>query len=112
MRSSSLGVIASTGWDSFTMSSVEMMSSGLPLIVSNLQGLAETIENGKNGYTITPGDYEGLRDCIKDLVGSDELRNSFSVASRRRAVDLFSKDIQVIEISKIITKFTEFASRV
>ncbi|MEP1728008.1 MAG: glycosyltransferase family 4 protein, partial [Marinobacter sp.] len=38
MRSAYIGTIASTGWDSFTMSSVEMLSSGLPLIVSELQG--------------------------------------------------------------------------
>src|SRR5690606_30665190 len=29
------GIIASTGWDSLTMSAIEMQASGLPLIVSN-----------------------------------------------------------------------------
>jgi len=46
IASCDLGVIASTGWDSFTMSSIEMASTGLPLVVSNLQGLVETIDNG------------------------------------------------------------------
>ena len=46
------GVIASTGWDSFTVSSLEMASSGLPLVVSNLQGLSESIEADVTGFLL------------------------------------------------------------
>jgi glycosyltransferase involved in cell wall biosynthesis len=95
MRGSHIGTIASTGWDSFTMSSVEMMASGLPLIVSNLQGLSETIEDGKNGFLIPPGDHTALADCIRMLAESADLANAFSIASRQRAEKLFSFETQV-----------------
>lgn len=104
MASATLGVIASTGWDSFTMSSVEMMASGLPLIVSDLEGLSETIVNGDNGYLFSPGNVIELADSIQELVSNEVLQARFSKASRDRAVDLFSKDKQVKRLSEIMNK--------
>ena len=102
MRSSSIGVIASTGWDSFTMSSVEMMASGLPMIVSNLQGLGETIEHEVNGYHITPGDSSALSEYIMALTSNQELASKFSAASRMRAEKLFSQEHQIKKIATLI----------
>ena len=105
MRSASVGAIASTGWDSFTMSSVEMMSSGLPLIVSDLQGLSETISNKVNGYLFPPSDHLSLARKIAELVSNDELRTSMSIASRNRASRLFSRHTQVHELAKVLNTF-------
>lgn len=102
MRSSSIGVIASTGWDSFTMSSVEMMASGLPLIVSNLQGLGETIENNVNGFHINPGDFRSLATQLATLLSNNDLAKAFSVQSRKRAESLFSQNTQVRAIANIL----------
>lgn len=104
MRSSAVGVIASTGWDSFTMSSVEMMASGLPLIVSNLQGLSETIENNKNGYLIAPGDHIGLAEKLVLLCNHRDLAVSFSINSRQRAEKHFSLSLQIRKMAEILTR--------
>lgn len=102
MRSSSIGVIASTGWDSFTMSSVEMMASGLPLIVSNLQGLSETIEANKNGFLVTPGDHIELAKKITHLCNDNALAESFSKKSRQRAEQHFSVSLQIRKMAEIL----------
>ncbi|WP_331344883.1 glycosyltransferase family 4 protein [Cellvibrio sp. UBA7661] len=102
MRSSTIGVIASTGWDSFTMSSVEMMASGLPLIVSNLQGLSETIENNKNGFLITPGNHVELAQRITTLCNDTALAQDFSRSSRLRAEKYFSVSMQIEKMANII----------
>ena len=104
MRSSFIGVIASTGWDSFTMSSVEMMASGLPLIVSNLQGLAETIENNKNGFHIEPGDYQDLAKKIDHLTKNTKIAKLFSDASRARALEKFSRENQVKQLCSVLNR--------
>ena len=104
MRSSYIGVIASTGWDSFTMSSIEMMASGLPLIVSNLQGLSETIDDNKNGFLIEPGNHIELAKKIELLIEQPDLAKSFSKISRQRAESLFAIDIQINKFSKIFMK--------
>jgi len=94
-RSCYTGVIASTGWDSFTMSSLEMAASGLPLVVSNLQGLVETIENGQTGRLIEPGDHVGLADMIELLVNDPALQAYMAIAARRRIIERFSREKQI-----------------
>jgi len=108
MRSSYMGVIASTGWDSFTMSSVEMMASGLPLIVSNLQGLSETIEDGVNGFYVEPGSYLDLSIKIEYLKSNPEKAIQFSLASRKRAEHLFSIEQQIREIAGVLKKMSAY----
>ena len=102
MRSSTVGVIASTGWDSFTMSSVEMMASGLPLIVSNLQGLSETIEDNKNGFLITPGNHIELAKKITDLCEGTALAQTLSRNSRSRAEQHFSVSMQIKKMAELL----------
>jgi glycosyltransferase involved in cell wall biosynthesis len=104
MRGSDMGVIASTGWDSFTMSSVEMMASGLPMIVSNLQGLSETIVHGENGFLFEPGNYVELATLISNISATPELAQRFSAASRNRAVKLFSQKSQIKDIADILQR--------
>lgn len=79
-----IGVVASTGWDSFPMSCLEMAASGLPLIVSSLQGLTETIEEGVTGLAFQPGKSTELADMIYKLDKDEALRKNYSIAARRR----------------------------
>lgn len=103
MRSSTVGVIASTGWDSFTMSSIEMMASGLPLVVSRLQGLSETVEENVNGLYFEPGDYMSLSSCITDLIDNEEKLKKFAGASRSRALEKFSRIRQIEKLSELLS---------
>ncbi|MFO1407130.1 MAG: glycosyltransferase family 4 protein [Steroidobacteraceae bacterium] len=102
LRGAHVGVIASTGWDSFTMSSVEMMASGLPLVVSNLGGLGEAVEVGLNGYTIEPGNAVDLAGRVFEIANDDSKAAAFSQHSRERAIRLFGKDRQIAEIASLI----------
>lgn len=102
MRSSYIGVIASTGWDSFTMSSVEMMASGLPMIVSRLQGLTETIDADRNGHFIEPGDNKALAEFIVSFVENAAKSEAYSRESRNKAVNIFSRRLQVEKISQFL----------
>ncbi|GAB1342520.1 glycosyltransferase family 4 protein [Gemmatimonas sp.] len=101
-RSCAVGAIASTGWDSMTMSSVEMQASGLPLLVSRLQGLPESIEDGQTGYTFTPGSGEELATRIAELVDNDLLRVRMASAARARAERFLSRHRQVNELSAVL----------
>ena len=89
-----IGIVASTGWDSFPMSCLEMAACGLPLLVSALQGLHETIDEGKTGFTFKPGDSEELANLILYINGEEELRKKMSIAARERIVDFYSRPTQ------------------
>lgn len=100
--SADIGAIASTGWDSFTMSSVEMALSGLPLLVSDLQGLSETVEHGVTGYTFPPGDAGRLADLVEQLVDNESQRRRMGEAGRKRALGLHSEERQVQDLARVV----------
>jgi glycosyltransferase involved in cell wall biosynthesis len=101
-RSCAVGAIASTGWDSMTMSSVEMQASGLPLLVSRLQGLPESIEDGVTGHTFATGNGVELARRILELVDDAPRRQEMAEAARTRAEHLLSRDRQVMQIATIL----------
>lgn len=80
-----LGCIPSSGWDSLTVSAIEMQASGLPVIVSALQGLPEAIVPGVTGLTFRPRDHEALADGIVQLVGDADRRERMSRAAAQYA---------------------------
>lgn len=96
------GVIASTGWDSFTVSSLEMASSGLPLVVSNLQGLSESIEADVTGFLFNTGDHLDLVSKLILLLDNPNLHNSMSKAARERILHNFSFEQQIVNLSNTL----------
>lgn len=93
-----LGVIASTGWDSFPMSSLEMAASGLPLLVSDLQGLKETVEEGVTGLKFPPGDHIALANQILNFAHAPEKIITMGLAARRRIENGYSTDHQLAKL--------------
>jgi len=80
------GVIPSSGWDSFPMSSLEMAASGLPVISSRLGGLPEAILDGKTGLLFEPGNAMQLADHIEVLLEKPALAATFGRQGRERCV--------------------------
>jgi len=107
LPSCDIGVIASTGWDSFPMSSQEMAACGLPIVVSRLQGLVETVENGVTGMLFEPGDANELSECVLSLLNDSEKRKSMSKAARRRVESGYSIDIQVERLISVVNRVIE-----
>lgn len=102
MQSAAVGTIASTGWDSFTMSAVELMASGVPLVVSRLQGLAETVVEGETGFTFSPGAHEELAVRLAELLRDEPRRSALGAAARARAVREFSVQQQVAALAQLL----------
>lgn len=98
-----VGIIASTGWDSFPMSSLEMAACGLPLLVSALQGLVETVEEGVTGFLFEPGNSRQLADRIAQLTSDRELMHALSRAARKRIVSGFTLEHQRKRLHEHIT---------
>lgn len=89
------GVIASSGWDSLTCSSLEMQASGLPLIASNLPGLREAVAPELSSFLFTPGDASELCVRIENLLDSPNKRASAARIVTNRITSRFNKQIQV-----------------
>lgn len=65
-----------------SISGLEAMAAGLPLIGTDVGGIPELIENGKNGFLCKPADPQDLARKIHQLLGED--LKKFGEQSRKR----------------------------
>ena len=75
-------------------------AAGLPALVSDEEGLCETIQDGKNGLTFKTGDAEELSKCIRRLIEEPDLVPKladgtvpgFSIEDHAQALERLYKD--------------------
>ena len=78
--------------ESFGLAALEAMSSGLPVVASNVGGLHEVIEHGETGYLYDPHDVDGMSATIQELFDDEDRRKSLGLRARERAKKAFGKD--------------------
>jgi len=74
------------------ISMLEAMSSGLPIVGTNVHGIRDVIVHGKNGYLVELGDTVGLKDSLHKILVNDQLKSNFAAESRRMASELYSME--------------------
>ncbi|MGY3089653.1 glycosyltransferase involved in cell wall biosynthesis [Hymenobacter sp. UYAg731] len=68
--------------ESFSLTCLDALYYGVPLIATDCGGPAELFENGKSGLLVPNRDVPAMADAIVTLAGNEALRQQFSVASR------------------------------
>lgn len=103
LRSCHIGMIASTGWDSFPMSGIEMAAAGLPVVISDLVGLREVITDD-TGLKFPVGDPVEAANCVERLLEDEPLRQGMGMHGRARAVSDFSVDRQARDLEALLRR--------
>jgi glycosyltransferase involved in cell wall biosynthesis len=84
-------VIAATGdRDGLPTSVLEAMAVGVPVITTDVNGLADVVEHGKTGLVVPQRDPAGLAAAIERLLGDPELAADMAAAARERVEEGFS----------------------
>ncbi|MDV3503507.1 glycosyltransferase family 4 protein [Marinobacter sp. M-5] len=100
LKSCAAGMIASTEWDSFPMSSLEMAATELPLLVSDLPGLNEAVTES-TGRTFPVGDHCAAAVQLKALLDNPELMATLGHNARKRVVRYYSRSAQASALVKV-----------
>lgn len=79
--------------ESFGLSALEAMSSGVPVIASNAGGLPEVVIHGQNGFTREVGDVDNMAADALSLLKDEEKWQTFSTAARQHAEQFTRKFI-------------------
>ncbi len=86
--------------EGFGLVVLEAAASGVPVIVSELEGLKDAIQGGKNGFYAQPKDATSWQDKIAQILSSDFPRAEFTQSARTYTTDNFSWD-------KIVQRYLE-----
>ncbi len=92
LRSAAIAVIPSTGFESFSFSTLEAMAAGRPTVVSRIGAMPELLDYGRCGNIFTPGDANGLAQALDRLLEDRELRETFAACAHQRARDVYDTD--------------------
>jgi glycosyltransferase involved in cell wall biosynthesis len=85
LRQAAVAVVPSTGFESFSFSTLEAMAAGRPTIVSRAGAMPELVDYGRCGQIFTPGDAAGLAESLDRLLSDRELRDNFAACAHERA---------------------------
>jgi len=76
--------------DAFANVILEAMSAGLPVIASDVGGVAEAVADGNTGILVQPGRPKQLTAAIQKLATDDDLRVDMGNAGRERVRKMFA----------------------
>jgi glycosyltransferase involved in cell wall biosynthesis len=94
-----------TRLEAFGIVGLEAMASCRPVIISDIPGVREVIQDGKEGFLTPPMEIEKMARKIKKLLADPELRLRMGKAGRKKVVKYF-------EISKIVDMLEKVYGRV
>jgi len=81
--------VLSSRSEGFPVSILEAMAAGLPVVASDVGGIAEAVVHGETGFLVPTGDAAALADALERLLADEALRSRFGRRARERARRLF-----------------------
>ena len=93
--------------ESFGISIVEGMASGIPVIGGRVGGMAETVLHEETGLLVEPGDEDDLASALLRILHDEQLARDMGVAGRHRAVHNFSWLARVRRLEEIYRGIVE-----
>ncbi|HBC86817.1 MAG TPA: hypothetical protein DCZ94_07680 [Lentisphaeria bacterium] len=86
-------------YEGFGLAVLEAMASGVPVISTDVGGIPELIENGSEGFLVSPDNAISISEKILELCSSLEKRQEMGKSGRKKASGF--------SIDKMLTKYFE-----
>jgi glycosyltransferase involved in cell wall biosynthesis len=91
----------STFYEHHPFALLEALSTGLPVVTTNVGGIPETITQGKDGFMCTPFDAEAFSARILELLEHPEAATEMGQRARETIMDHFDWRIVVKDVIKV-----------
>lgn len=85
-------LVQTSAWEGLSLSILQAMQAGLPVVAYGAGGVAEQVEHGRTGYVVPVGAVDELAGAVIGLAGAPEEARRMGEAARLRAARWFSYD--------------------
>ena len=98
-----LPCVIATGGDRDGIPTVllEAMACGLPVVSTNVSGIPELVESGRDGLLIHPRNPHALADALEYLLLNGDLRKTLGAAASTKVRERFSVDRSVTALLEL-----------
>jgi glycosyltransferase involved in cell wall biosynthesis len=72
------------------ISVLEAMEAGMPVVATAVGGIPDAIEDGAEGFLVSPGDINSLVNRISQLLQDSDLRSRMGLAAKMKVATFFS----------------------
>lgn len=96
-------VVSSRGTETCSLSSVQAMLAGKPVVATDVGAMRETVSDGETGLIVPREDHEALAQALDMLVQDPDRRAAMGRAGQQRARAMFALERQVREFNAILT---------
>jgi glycosyltransferase involved in cell wall biosynthesis len=83
---------------------LEAMAMEIPVVSTDISGISELVDSGKNGFLVTEKNPPALAEALEKLLSQPELREQFGKAGRQRVLQQFSLERNVGEIRELFDR--------
>jgi len=87
--------------ESFGVAIIESSACEKPVVVSNMGGLPEVVDDGVTGFVVPARDPDATAAAIERLVLDKKLRAKMGTAGRRRVMELYDWKVNVDQMVSI-----------
>jgi N-acetyl-alpha-D-glucosaminyl L-malate synthase BshA len=91
--------------ESFGLTALEAMATGVPVVLTNRGGTADLIDSGVSGLLADPADEEGMAAWAIDLLQRPDRWQIVSEAARKRAVEHF-------DLGRIVDRYVDYYRKI
>ncbi|PZR32158.1 glycosyltransferase [Caulobacter segnis] len=95
-----VGLLSSLRVETFSLAALEALASGVPMVMSDIGGASEIVEDGVNGYLFEAGDMDALVDRLCRF-SDPELRRAMK-ARARPSVERYSIEAMVSRYERLL----------
>jgi O-antigen biosynthesis protein len=81
---------------------MEALACGVPVIASNVGALSDLIEDGVNGYLLSPAAPVEFANCIRYLVANAQMLNQLKTNARASAERNLDSNLAYAEYEKVL----------
>ncbi|MED2972870.1 glycosyltransferase family 4 protein [Fictibacillus sp. B-59209] len=89
--------------EGLSLSLMEAMTSGLPVVCSNIRGNSDLVVDGKGGYLVNPDNIQGFANVLLNLYESNTQRESMGIYNRSLIKNFDLKNV-IVEMGYIYSK--------